>query len=40
MEGYYDIDEDQRELHSSVLPSILVLNKVDLVSNKQKFRDL
>ena len=27
-------------MHSSILPQILVLNKVDLVTNKLKFREL
>ncbi len=38
--GVYNFTEEERVLHSSHLPQILVLNKVDLVTNKIKFREL
>jgi hypothetical protein len=38
--GLYGVDEEEKAFHATILPQILVLNKVDLVSNKQKFREL
>lgn len=38
--GLYNVDDEEKALHSTILPQILVLNKVDLVSNKMKFREL
>ena len=32
--------EEERKLHYTAFPTVLVLNKVDLVTNKMKFRDL
>jgi hypothetical protein len=34
------MDDEEKKLHSTALPSVLVLNKVDLVTNKIKFREL
>lgn len=34
------MSEEERKLHYTAYPTILVLNKVDLVTNKIKFRDL
>lgn len=39
-EGAYMMSEEERKLTSSALPQILVLNKVDLVTNKMKFREM
>jgi 50S ribosomal subunit-associated GTPase HflX len=38
--GNYELSEDEKKYMSSAMPQILVLNKVDLVSNKLKFREL
>lgn len=38
--GLYNFTEEERKLQSYHLPQILVLNKVDLVTNKIKFREL
>lgn len=38
--GLYDMDKQEKELQSYNLPSILIMNKVDLVSNKVKMRNL
>lgn len=38
--GFYDMSEEEQKLSSWNLPSILVLNKIDLVNNKVKLRNL
>ena len=39
-QGKHLLSDQERSLKSFNLPSILVMNKVDLVTNKQKLRDL
>ena len=38
--GDYMMTEDEKRLHSYHLPSILVMNKVDLVTSKRRLRTL
>ena len=38
--GFYDMSEEEKKLHSWHMPSVLVMNKVDLVTNKVKMRSL
>jgi GTPase len=35
--GEYDVDENERQFYGG-LPCILVMNKVDLVTNKRRMR--
>jgi len=36
----YRMSTEQKSLHSYFMPAVLVLNKVDLVTNKAKLRNL
>ncbi|CDW81315.1 gtpase era [Stylonychia lemnae] len=39
-EGFYEMNDQEKAFQTYNLPSVLVLNKVDLITNKQKLRDL
>lgn len=34
------MDDEEKKLHSWTIPTLLVMNKVDLVTNKAKMRSL
>eukprot|EP00347_Sterkiella_histriomuscorum_P018863 403343883 len=38
--GFYEMTEQEKEFQTYNIPSLLILNKVDLVTNKGKLRDL
>ena len=38
--GDYEVDDEEKKYHSYNIPSILVMNKVDLVTSKRRLRTL
>ena len=38
--GDYEMSEEEKQLYSNNIPSILVMNKVDLVTSKRRLKNL